>query len=106
MAPIPGAGPSSPEYKKINPLGKIPTLDADGTIIAESEVINEYIEDKYTALPRYHCAPQPQNPRRQGRYRETHGVAKPSRSARVKARLRRLCRGPRVHTRRLCARPD
>ena len=37
MAPIPGAGPSSPEYKKINPLGKIPTLDADGTIIAESE---------------------------------------------------------------------
>jgi glutathione S-transferase len=47
MAPIPGAGPSSPEYKKINPLGKIPTLDADGTIIAESEVINEYLEDKY-----------------------------------------------------------
>ncbi|HXR24193.1 MAG TPA: glutathione S-transferase family protein [Candidatus Binataceae bacterium] len=51
MAPIPGAGPSSPEYKKINPLGKIPTLDADGTIIAESEVINEYLEDKYPNPP-------------------------------------------------------
>ena len=37
----------SPEYLKINPLGKIPTLDADGTIILESEVINEYLEEKY-----------------------------------------------------------
>jgi glutathione S-transferase len=37
----------SAEYRKINPLGKIPTLDADGTIILESEVINEYLEEKY-----------------------------------------------------------
>ncbi len=37
----------SPEYLKINPLGKIPTLDADGTVILESEVINEYLEEKY-----------------------------------------------------------
>jgi glutathione S-transferase len=37
----------SAEYLKINPLGKIPTLDADGTIILESEVINEYLEEKY-----------------------------------------------------------
>jgi glutathione S-transferase len=51
IAPIPGAGPSSPEYKRINPLGKIPSLDADGTIIAESEVINEYLEDKYPNPP-------------------------------------------------------
>ncbi len=37
----------SAEYLKINPLGKVPTLDADGTIIPESEVINEYLEEKY-----------------------------------------------------------
>ncbi|MDO8431482.1 MAG: glutathione S-transferase family protein [Candidatus Binatus sp.] len=37
----------SAEYLKINPLGKIPTLDADGAIILESEVINEYLEEKY-----------------------------------------------------------
>ncbi|HKV55165.1 MAG TPA: glutathione S-transferase family protein [Candidatus Binataceae bacterium] len=43
----PPGGNKSPEYLKINPLGKIPTLDADGLIIAESEVINEYLEDKF-----------------------------------------------------------
>ncbi len=47
MVAIPGGNPKSPEYLQINPLGKIPTLDADGTIIAESEVINEYLEDKF-----------------------------------------------------------
>ncbi len=47
MAPIPGNDLHSAEYMKINPLGKTPSLDADGTIIAESEVINEYLEDKY-----------------------------------------------------------
>ncbi len=43
----PPGGMKSPEYLKINPLGKIPALDADGTIIAESEVINEYLEEKF-----------------------------------------------------------
>ena len=47
MAPIPGSGLSSPEYAKINPLGKTPALEADGLLIPESEVINEYLEDKY-----------------------------------------------------------
>lgn len=51
MAPIPGAGLSSPEYAKINPLGKTPALDADGLLIPESEVINEYLEDKYPTPP-------------------------------------------------------
>jgi glutathione S-transferase len=41
----------SAEYLKINPLGKIPCLDADGTIIPESEVINEYLEDKFPEKP-------------------------------------------------------
>jgi glutathione S-transferase len=44
-------GPASPEYRKINPLGKIPTLDADGVIIPESEVINEYLEEKFPNPP-------------------------------------------------------
>jgi glutathione S-transferase len=51
MAPIPGAGLSSPEYASINPLGKTPALEADGLLIPESEVINEYLEDKYPTPP-------------------------------------------------------
>src|SRR5215469_9433119 len=47
----PPGGMKSPEYLKINPLGKIPTLDADGTIIPESEVINEYLEEKFPSPP-------------------------------------------------------
>ena len=47
MVPIPGNDSKSPEYLKLNPLGKIPTLDADGQVIAESETINEYLEDKF-----------------------------------------------------------
>ena len=41
----------TPEYRKVNPLGKIPILDADGLIIAESETINEYFEDKFPTPP-------------------------------------------------------
>jgi glutathione S-transferase len=47
IVPIPGSGPTSPEYRKVNPLGKIPCLDADGLMIPESEVINEYLEEKF-----------------------------------------------------------
>src|ERR1700758_907405 len=47
----PPGGMKSPEYLKINPLGKIPTLDADGTIIPESEIINEYLEEKFPNPP-------------------------------------------------------
>src|ERR1700757_2898424 len=43
----PPGGMKSPEYLKINPLGKIPTLEVDGTIIPESEIINEYLEEKF-----------------------------------------------------------
>src|SRR5277367_927433 len=47
MVPIPGGDLKSPEYAKINLLGKTPSLDADGLLIPESEVINEYLEDKF-----------------------------------------------------------
>jgi glutathione S-transferase len=51
MAAIPGGSLKSPEYLKVNPLAKTPALDADGTIIAESEIINEYLEDKFPNPP-------------------------------------------------------
>jgi glutathione S-transferase len=47
IVPVPGNDSKSPEYLKINPLGKVPTLDADGVIVPESETINEYLEDKF-----------------------------------------------------------
>jgi len=47
MAAIPGGDLHSAEYAKINPLGKTPALEVDGLVIPESEVINEYLEDKF-----------------------------------------------------------
>jgi glutathione S-transferase len=48
----PPGGMGSADYKKINPVGKIPALQLDnGQVIAESEVINEYLEDKYPQNP-------------------------------------------------------
>lgn len=51
IAPIPGGDLHSAEYAKVNPLGKTPALDADGLLIPESEVINEYLEDKFPTPP-------------------------------------------------------
>ena len=42
--PVPGGSPSSDEYRALTPIGKIPSLEVDGRIIAESEVICEYLE--------------------------------------------------------------
>ncbi|MBI2962649.1 MAG: glutathione S-transferase family protein [Deltaproteobacteria bacterium] len=49
VASIPGGDLKSPEYLKIYPLGKTPSLDADGVMIGESEVINEFLEDRFPA---------------------------------------------------------
>ena len=46
LADAPG-GPRSDQYKAINPIAKIPALEVDGKVIAESEVICEYLEDAY-----------------------------------------------------------
>jgi len=43
----PPSGLGSDAYKKINPTGKVPALEADGHVIVESEVINEYLEDRF-----------------------------------------------------------
>jgi glutathione S-transferase len=44
MEPAPG-GMGSAEYKAFTPMGKIPALQTEHGIIAESEVICEYLED-------------------------------------------------------------
>ena len=50
MVPPPG-GYGSPEYKAIVPVGTIPGLKDGDFVISESEVITEYIEEKYPDPP-------------------------------------------------------
>lgn len=42
---MPAGGIKSPEYLARNPMGKMPVLEVDGTVIPESEVICEFLED-------------------------------------------------------------
>lgn len=42
---FPEGGIKTPEYLKLNPMGKMPTLDDNGFAVAESVVILEYLED-------------------------------------------------------------
>jgi len=44
---MPEGGIKSPGYLAMNPMGKMPVLEADGIAIPESEVICEYLEDLY-----------------------------------------------------------
>jgi len=37
----------TPEFQRMNPLGKMPVLEHDGIIVPESAVISEYIEDQF-----------------------------------------------------------
>ena len=46
LEPVLGGGsPSSPEYRALTPIGKIPSLMVGDQCLAESEVICEYLED-------------------------------------------------------------
>lgn len=42
---MPEGGLKSPGYRAKNPMGKMPLLEVDGLVVAESEVICEYLED-------------------------------------------------------------
>jgi glutathione S-transferase len=41
----------TPEYLKLNPYGKVPVLTDDDTVLYESLIINEYLEEKYPDPP-------------------------------------------------------
>jgi glutathione S-transferase len=47
LVPVPVDGPGAAAYRAMNPLGKIPALEVDGAVIVESEVINEYLEERF-----------------------------------------------------------
>ncbi len=51
IVPIPGGDLKSPEYLKIYPMGKTQALEVNGMIIGESEVILEYLEEKFPTPP-------------------------------------------------------
>jgi len=44
LSEAPGGGIKSPEYLKLNPIGKMPTLEVGGYGIAESAIICAYLE--------------------------------------------------------------
>ncbi|MFT4562826.1 MAG: glutathione S-transferase [Gammaproteobacteria bacterium] len=61
----PPDGMGSEAYRKITPLGKVPTLVCDdGAVIAESAVINEYLDETFLAP-----ALLPVNPQERARVR-------------------------------------
>lgn len=41
----------TPDYLKLNPYGKVPVLADDETVLYESCIINEYLEEKYPNPP-------------------------------------------------------
>lgn len=50
ILPPPG-GSGSDEFRKLAPIGKIPALDTGSEVIVESEVIQEYLEDRHPRPP-------------------------------------------------------
>jgi len=58
MAPIPGDDLKSPAYLKLNFLGKTPALDTGALVIPESEIINEYLEDRFPTPPLLPATPE------------------------------------------------
>ena len=44
------AAPRSPEILAVNPSGKVPALDVDGTILTDSVAIMSYLADKHGGL--------------------------------------------------------
>jgi glutathione S-transferase len=41
----------TPDYLKLNPYGKVPVLTDDDTVLYESCIINEYLDEKYPRPP-------------------------------------------------------
>ena len=47
LVAVPSGGSHTPDYVKMNPLEKIPTLDDGGFFLPESSAIMEYLEDTH-----------------------------------------------------------
>jgi len=54
----------TPDYLKLNPYGKVPVLTDDNTVLYESCIINEYLDEKYPDP-----SLMPKDPYRRGRGR-------------------------------------
>jgi len=51
--------PGTPELLAVNPAGKVPAMTTeDGTPLAESSVLVDYLEDAYPAVPLYPAEPE------------------------------------------------
>jgi glutathione S-transferase len=62
----PNCRPSqAPEFLERTPMGKVPFLEVDGAQLCESQVICEYLEDRYPQKPLY-----PRDPLERARVRE------------------------------------
>jgi glutathione S-transferase len=44
-------GPKPEAFLRVSPKGEVPALDVEGTGIADSTIINEYLEDAYPRVP-------------------------------------------------------
>ena len=55
---IPGPVLKEPEFLKINPLGQIPALEDEGLIIGDSNVILQYLDEKYPEPPLLPSGPE------------------------------------------------
>ena len=60
----PAQGYRSPEYRAVVPMGTLPAIQIGDWVLSESEVINEYLEDRYP-IP----AMLPQDPEQRARVR-------------------------------------
>jgi len=65
-----GSGVSKEQICSMNPMGKIPVLEDEGTFVAESEVICEYLEERFPGTPLL-----PADPRDRARVRLLNRVA-------------------------------
>jgi len=62
----------NPDYLKMNPYGKVPVLTDDATVLYESLVINEYLEEKYPNPP---LMPKDPAKKAKGRIMVDYGMA-------------------------------
>jgi glutathione S-transferase len=71
-------GMKSPEYRSINPMGKVPTISHRGTVVTECAAICAYLAD---AFPQANLAPPVTDPRRGTYYRWLFFAAGPVEAA-------------------------